>query len=149
MSDDEDNTRWVTEKKTLVDPNTGEMYTPNIRKLHRKHKEDYTSMFRGAVADLLVRNDFNGLEVKLFFYIAMEMDYKNWFKLSNKKLAKTFNVNASTICRSLKFLREEGLLIKEDGNYRFNSNYGWRGTIQSLDERRKRDHLKLVDPYET
>jgi hypothetical protein len=143
-NDHEEITQYVTTKVETIDPKTGDLYVEKRVRMRLKHNQEYVTMFCNTIEDVLLDKDMKGAKVKLFFYLAMNMEFGNKIYKTNASIAKALNLHPSTVSIMRKSLREKGLLISDGKIDRLNSNYAWKGSIQTLKEKRKKEHLKLV-----
>lgn len=109
-----------------------------------KYNQDYVTMFCNTIEKVLLDKEMSGSRTRLFFYLAMNMEFGNRIYKTNISIAKALKLHPSTVSVMLKSFREKGLLINDGKFDRLNSNYAWRGTMQELKKARSRDHLKLV-----
>lgn len=89
---------------------------------------DFIQLYRNQI-DNLVELAKNEQAYRLFMLICKEMDGMNALTVSNKALMEILNVSKATVCRAVKFLKDNGYLaVMKSGTsniYIINPDIAW------------------------
>ena len=113
----------------------GEVYTAHKKvKIVQEDKEQFIFMY--SYIQSFFNNTATLTDIKVITYIAMNMDYNSpEIKLDLKeklKMSEYIGISKAGVERSIKSLRKEGIIIKDEkyprsGRHYINPMYVWRG----------------------
>jgi len=127
----------------VVDPLTGEvvkqieteavLVIPVKNKLRYLRKEGWFLGFQRFFINLAMDRELTHADFKVLSYLLGIMDFENFVMVSINEIAKQTGLSKPTVIKSLKKLRDKGIiLIEKYGRrncYKLNPECVWRGTF--------------------
>jgi predicted transcriptional regulator len=97
--------------------------------------EGYVAMSQEAMK-MIANSQLDGVAMRVLFRIGAELDMDNFLNLNQAQIAEEMGIKTSNFSRAIKDLIKEGILIEgskigRTKTYRFNPNYGWKGSTKN------------------
>jgi biotin operon repressor len=86
-----------------------------------------------ALLALAQDKEITGECYRVLFVLLAEMAYENYIYIPQKEIGKKLGMRPQNVHRAIKLLLQKGILLSNERGYRFNHNYGWRGTVHNLE----------------
>lgn len=108
--------------------------------------KEWMAMSQSA-AMMLAKSDLGADDFRVFLTLVAKLDFENLLVLNQAELAREIEMQRQNVQRSIKRLVAVGVLLEGprigvSRSYRFNPNFGWKGSaknhVVALDEERRK-----------
>jgi len=144
--------KMTTRRLIQFDPDTGEEFDGFVAYVAPKRKHGFgqrwLSMAQDATRVLALSDELNGNDLKVFLFLTSMVDFENQLLVNQAEVARQMGKKYQHINRSIKRLVELGVLLEGQRigvsrSYRFNPEFGWKGSTKNhvtalKDERERR-----------
>ena len=86
-----------------------------------------------ALLTLAQDKEITGECYRVLFVLLAELGYENYIYIPQKEISKKLGMRPQNVHRAVKVLLQKGILLSNERGYRFNQNYGWKGTVHKLE----------------
>jgi len=142
----------ATRRLIQIDPETGEEVDGFVAYLVPKRRNGFgqrwMAMAQNATKILALSDDLGKEDYKVFLYLTSVIDFENLLVINQSQIAREMGRQYQNINRSIKRFVKLGVLIEGprigvSRSYRFNPEFGWKGTARNhvtalKDERERR-----------
>lgn len=141
----------VQKRLMQVDAETGELIEEGfVAYVAPRRKNGFGARWMAMAQDaalLLAQSDLGRDDFRVFMALLARLDYENLLVLNQAELARDMGMHRQHVQRSIKRLMGLGVLLEGprigvSRSYRFNPEFGWKGTARNhviaLDQERKK-----------
>lgn len=102
----------------------------------------FAMIFCGSFLNLINNYDLTKNDIKTVLQIIYYARFGNLIQMSYAKLAKDLGINRQNLSRTMKKLRESGIIIEDDGNMFLNPQIISKGSFAEIE---KNKDLELIE----
>jgi len=131
----------VTKRKLRqYDPETGEQFDGFVAYIAPKRKNGFgnrwMAMGQDAIKMLALSKELVGDDLRVFLLLLGKVDFENLLVVNQAEIAREMGMYRQHVQRSIKRLIRLGVLLEGprigvNRSYRFNPQFGWKGTAQN------------------